>query len=676
MSNGAGIIVELAITGICALIPSQQMYYRLIRVSCPVATQATAGIAGAHAIIPPHHAFLRVLNAALVKCGPSNPVPNCSDAPDLQFGEGPGAQYVYLLQSDSIVVDGAPLPEKADLTFHPAHPDDPLNPKRDYVHFEKDEGKSVDYIIKQNAFSDTTPIDPKYFDIEHNPTAVAARLDLTTGILFAKDVDLDDVWEVTPGPDEPTYVAQPLAQEAATRVTLSGDTATIRLHSYRVDPAIPPDSARRDRKIMVKPLADGTMISVLLGNTPLEELVPNRPDLEHFEKGMDHHFELYYRMFPGGPGGRSSLLHKKPKPPRTDVFIKSGDCIPPWLVASDPPQSASAPIALGRQKSTTRQMIAQPSPKAIAKDVVTQAVTAVRAGIDSNVGDADYITLFDSGVKERLTQATGLTFRPIKANADPAFSAYNRRLRELLSSTVEVGVFQVHGAPDPVHREAVAFRGDHGWQCSGVLIARNAIVSAGHCFGDSPRYAAVGQNLNGAGGEEEALFFDSPTACSSTVPDFCVVVLKKEVSTVTTFPTLADKSAFDSAQDLLLVGYGAISPDGDGVGTREQGRIVIRSKDCATLPSELALNCTPGYYVIGGGKKTLTGYFDVADEQGACGGDSGGPGYVTVGSEDLLASITSYIEDKPCSVAENVYMRVDPLSEWLKKDPALSGIKW
>lgn len=164
------------------------------------------------------------------------------------------------------------------------------------------------------------------------------------------------------------------------------------------------------------------------------------------------------------------------------------------------------------------------------------------------------------------------------------------------------------------HFPSVAFLKVSAGACTGTLVHPKVLTTANHCIGRN------GEKIKATFGESHrgGKFTVSATCTGSTGgdrggppgKDFAFCVLDKEVTNVPIVPILmgCEVEALKKGNEIALVGFGATSAGGPGVGTKRQVLTPIHS------------DFGKGGYDT----EILVGH----REKGACSGDSGGPAFV------------------------------------------------
>jgi uncharacterized protein (TIGR03382 family) len=194
--------------------------------------------------------------------------------------------------------------------------------------------------------------------------------------------------------------------------------------------------------------------------------------------------------------------------------------------------------------------------------------------------------------------------------------------------------------------------------CTGVLIAPDVVMTAGHCMGGITR-VRVGTNDYYSGGEFIRVASEHEYPNSWTTVDIGVLVLEEESSYEPR--TIAQDCVLDELHDeaqVQIVGFGAIDIWGNQYTNHlMEARTTVNDHDCSDLWSGCNGSVSPGGEISAGG-----GGID------ACYGDSGGPLYLLTDKGDYLVGITSRSYANvwaPCEEG-GIYGRPDYVLDWVE----------
>jgi hypothetical protein len=209
--------------------------------------------------------------------------------------------------------------------------------------------------------------------------------------------------------------------------------------------------------------------------------------------------------------------------------------------------------------------------------------------------------------------------------------------------------------------DAVALFVDDQFFCSGVLVAPDLVLTAGHC-GFGVDYALVGTADTASGGQAidvvEFVVHDDPlgtldvAAMRLAHPAYGI-----EPRAIARDCVLAE-DLFPGAP-VQIVGFGAIDPWAEEWTTQlHEAQTTVLDPACVDFDAGCNEDVSPGAELIAGG-----GGVD------SCLGDSGGPLYLLGSHGDLLVGITSrgvWGADTPCG-GGGIYVRADAVAEWVEE---------
>jgi hypothetical protein len=220
-------------------------------------------------------------------------------------------------------------------------------------------------------------------------------------------------------------------------------------------------------------------------------------------------------------------------------------------------------------------------------------------------------------------------------------------------------------APDGVWDDAVALYQNGQLMCSGVLIAPDLVLTAGHCGTRFDRVVIGTHDLRNGGGQEIRVEQTEVHPDPYTTFDAALLLLEHDA------PVEPRKLALDCMVDgwlvpgaeVAIVGFGAV----DDWGTVWNGQLneaftTVVDPACEDLAAGCNESVSPGGELIAGG-----------DGVDSCVGDSGGPLYLRTEDGDLLVGITSRATvpaDAPCG-SGGIYVRVDAVADWIE---SVSGV--
>lgn len=233
----------------------------------------------------------------------------------------------------------------------------------------------------------------------------------------------------------------------------------------------------------------------------------------------------------------------------------------------------------------------------------------------------------------------------------------------------------VGGAPVAAgtYPECACIGNDDDWFCTGVLIAPNIVLTAGHCAPNITRVFLKGRSiLLSSQGEEIGVkaVHVHPDYDMGLVPanDIALLILERdsEVEPI----QLATRAEVDAADDTVLVGFGYDDPERPwGFGTKREANVGLPTG--LVSPEELHfLEADKGF-------DNRSEFYAGAKDLGvdSCNGDSGGPAYVMVENELRLAGLTSRAaRDRDVNCGDGgIYTRVTAHLEWIAEVTGVQG---
>ncbi len=195
--------------------------------------------------------------------------------------------------------------------------------------------------------------------------------------------------------------------------------------------------------------------------------------------------------------------------------------------------------------------------------------------------------------------------------------------------------------------------------CTGVLIAPDVVLSAGHCGKRIDQVHLKAESLSGPGetlGVREVVRYPQ----HYTTYDLEVLLLDRESSV--TPATIAQDCVLDELVDgasATIVGYGAVDKRGsEYVDELLHAQVQVTDPDCQATERGCMEEVSPGGELGAGGDGTDT-----------CYGDSGGPIFLNTGDGDFLVGITSRgWDDVTVDCGQGgIYVRPDAVLSWLEE---------
>ena len=169
-------------------------------------------------------------------------------------------------------------------------------------------------------------------------------------------------------------------------------------------------------------------------------------------------------------------------------------------------------------------------------------------------------------------------------------------------------------------------------------IAPNVVVTAKHCEWLTRVY------LRGTDVTKPDNAEIIPIAEEFVHPELDLRILVLKHNAVTPPRTVAHASQLVGIEDVTLVGFGRIDPNGTiGFGTKRRVNVPVMTFDCGQMDEPKRYGCLPGREIVAGHAGLLLD---------SCKGDSGGPLYIQRDGEFYLLGATSATRGAhPASVA-------------------------
>ncbi|MBT3218318.1 MAG: trypsin-like serine protease [Proteobacteria bacterium] len=207
-------------------------------------------------------------------------------------------------------------------------------------------------------------------------------------------------------------------------------------------------------------------------------------------------------------------------------------------------------------------------------------------------------------------------------------------------------------------------------ECTGVLVAPDVVLTAGHCASGITKVLVGANNTKKASKGEKIKVKDvHKYPQPNKTYDIAALVLEKE-STITPRPIaldcILDDYLFDGAE-VAIVGFGNTKYNGNGSTNRKyEGYTYVQDHDCSRNKIDgMKTGCNddvkPDGELGAGGNKV-----------DSCFGDSGGPLYLLTDRGDYLVGITSRGYDGaswsyPCRDG-GIYVRPDAVVDWIEQE--------
>ena len=212
---------------------------------------------------------------------------------------------------------------------------------------------------------------------------------------------------------------------------------------------------------------------------------------------------------------------------------------------------------------------------------------------------------------------------------------------------------------DDVWPDTAAVYYRSGVDCTGVLVAPDVVLTAGHCIGGIQTVKLDAADYRDKGEEIEVVDTIEHTNSWNTF-DAAVLILAEEARTepriIATDCLLEDHYA-DGAS-VTMTGWGAKDQNGVQYDTLlRAGTTQVVDHDCSDINKGCNSQVSPGGELRAGGNG--------AD---ACFGDSGGPLYLHTPSGDFLIGLTSrgYTQSTVNCGEGTIYVRADAILDWVE----------
>jgi|GEM_PF-5285448 len=255
--------VQVIFTGIIALISSasQNGSMTAIVVNAPAAAVASDGSA-----IPPHVGWIMVEQALLAEG---------SATPDRIVTHDGVPAAVFILRGEEIRMNAAPADDLVLVDGLPSSGDVATAANRSFLHWAA---------RMREIWPGEHALNAAYTESDPDPQLVSGRMLLSGGTLSTDYVG-DRVWEFRPAAAR-NRVRHALAQQIA----------------YGFDAVSPEIVLKKFRSNDTRVIRlNGGDLRIMVGNTPQEDIEPAGA---HVHETVDHHFELYYRLFATPPASK------------------------------------------------------------------------------------------------------------------------------------------------------------------------------------------------------------------------------------------------------------------------------------------------------------------------------------------------------------------------------------
>jgi hypothetical protein len=209
--------------------------------------------------------------------------------------------------------------------------------------------------------------------------------------------------------------------------------------------------------------------------------------------------------------------------------------------------------------------------------------------------------------------------------------------------------------------------------CTGTLVGKNVVVTAGHCFdcpiGGGKSVVFVGSNIDGDGEVYEGTLHRHPEyGQGGLANDLSVIVLDEDVGGVSPRP-IATSTQIDQSTFVRAVGFGHSNFAGtSGFGVKRLVDVPVASIACSRPNDPAQLGCDENLELV-------AGFVGLGPD--SCNGDSGGPVYALIGKDArdqkswVVAGATSRATlgaTRNCGDG-GIYVRLDRYLDFIKNIP-------
>lgn len=313
--------------------------------------------------------------------------------------------------------------------------------------------------------------------------------------------------------------------------------------------------------------------------------------------------------------------------------------------------------------------------------LVNQARGRASHVADPKMDSRKFVARFEAELLPEIEKRVGIDIPILSINgksANPLYSNY----AALIANRDDTSNYRGDPVRGAQRREAVFLPGlQPDSECTAVLIAYNAILTASHCAG-SERFLFGPTADEGKAFDLSSTELDPLKTSDGKPLDMIVLLLKEPFKDLSDadFPVFASQKMIDEAKELVLVGYGGADANSSATGIKRFGRVPMWSPDCSDPEIASKYKCNPGFEIVAGSRPKLEQVGCPAltapnPIQGACHGDSGAPVYIEGTDQKLyLAAIarTIYKQGCGCADATNVYVRLDKQLSAIKNIPGIN----
>jgi len=250
--------------------------------------------------------------------------------------------------------------------------------------------------------------------------------------------------------------------------------------------------------------------------------------------------------------------------------------------------------------------------------------------------------------------------------SDPTWQRNQRRLLQEARAEDPGRIFGGRVVPPGEFPDCVTVGSLGQFCCTGTLIGRNVVVTAGHCSaGGCASRIFIGDNSNLSGSGRIIKVKKAvrhPDFNPVTLANDLTVLILEEEATGVTPRKIASKEDVDNAFYLRLVGFGLNEESVFGI--KAMVDVAIASNSCGDSNAQSKFGCNANREIVAGGNGL-----------DSCNGDSGGPAYIMKGAELFLAGATSRATANALSNCGDggIYVRVDTYADWIRQTAEDNG---
>jgi secreted trypsin-like serine protease len=303
------------------------------------------------------------------------------------------------------------------------------------------------------------------------------------------------------------------------------------------------------------------------------------------------------------------------------------------------------------------------------KVIVDSGIATKKAAPD---GDKEFAREFRRQLNRRLSP--GLDEAAVRDSPFLNDEEYTKNLRFVIERALTIQPYIVGGEATSDFPDCVAVgsepdeNGVVDWGCTGVLVATNVVVTAGHCKDDGfvsrvfigPDVHKPGDTILVKTAVQHPQYHGDPAYDN----DLTVLILENDATTATP-RAFADKADIDSARFVHIVGYGFKDRwRAGGKGDKQQVDVFKASSSCGRPDDVNTYGCHAKLELVAADKEA---------KKDSCFGDSGGPAYVTGGFDNAwyVGAFTSRPTRNSVEACGEggIYVRADEYEVWIRSVP-------